>query len=203
MRSRLPGIAIAAAIILLPLQFVPSVASVSDVTQPPPVVSPWESLRRPFSPAPTRSVSLETLKTAIASLGIPRRFIHVADTEYMVVDFDWWKGFNAAWPAVLRASEFSYKSEVEDCDDFSRFYAMAAVHAFRIQYPGITRSLMVGEFWYQPDSLPPLPASEPHAISLVGIWKDGKLCVLFVEPQTGRPMNLSVAERESCFFARF
>jgi hypothetical protein len=79
-----------------------------------------------------------------------------------------------------------------DCDNFARAYAQYAADCHALT-SNQTEGLAVGEFYYRPAS------GGGHAI-VIALTDEG---VIFIEPQTGKQLQLTQEEISSCFFVRF
>lgn len=83
-------------------------------------------------------------------------------------------------------------SRKNDCDNFARAFAQLAQDCHAISAGSDAEALAIGEFFYQ-------SRNGPHAI-VVAFTDAGRK---FIEPQTGRVLELTEGEAMSCTFARF
>lgn len=119
------------------------------------------------------------------------------DTHYTQVRRAWLADFYARWRADLFRKGVVKWDARFDCNRFAGHYVSAAqVEYFIANFHSWTagQALAVGEFWYLPDG-----ASSRHAV-VIAFTDRG---VVFIEPQTGQEMALTVSERASASVIRF
>lgn len=133
----------------------------------------------------------------MATEGAMPRNRMVADGNYSICTQDWFCG---AFARALRTLLFQmqstvWRSESNDCDDFTRIGATFAqmLHNRGGKHPDT--SLAVGEFWY-------VSTEGPHAILAAIVKKDGYK-LFFLDPQDQRPKLLTYDEIASCSAYRF
>lgn len=128
------------------------------------------------------------------------------DTAYGEVNSAWLKGFYIRWKADLFKKGVVKWEKRFDCNRFASHYVAEAQIAYYIENfhsftPG--RAAAVGEVWYlvgghraaTPSTGPPVA----HAIVLAYTERGP----VYIEPQTGKEVQLTVAERQSIYFSRF
>lgn len=133
----------------------------------------------------------------MASEGAMPRNRMVADGSYSLCTQDWFCG---AFAGALRTLLFQmdstlWRSESNDCDDFTRIGATFAqmLHSRGGKHPD--KALAVGEFWYESED-------GPHAI-VAAIVKQGDHKLFFLDPQNQKPKLLTYDEIASCSAYRF
>lgn len=120
------------------------------------------------------------------------------DLGYAVVNDAWLDGFYARFRSDLFAKDVTKWEGRFDCNKFAAYYcALAQAEFYRDTFhswiPG--QALAVGEVWYVPGWSP----GKGHAI-VVAVTDRG---AVFIEPQTGKRVALTDAERSSIYFKRF
>jgi len=81
-----------------------------------------------------------------------------------------------------------------DCDDFARLAAaFAQISHYLSDCEDKPQGLAFGEFWYDSEL-------GPHAVNIILI-EDSE--AIWYEPQTGKELNLTDEEKESCCHIRF
>jgi hypothetical protein len=127
----------------------------------------------------------------------PSKFGHLRDDAYMLPSPDW---FTDIYPGALQA--FQYRNgqtmpveEANDCDD----YALGAVYCAKMEHlrsEGRRKKtgFAVGEFSYDDATL------GRHAIAFAVVRHAAAYRLLFLEPQSCKPIELSRAEIESCAY---
>lgn len=126
---------------------------------------------------------------------IPFNGFATSDSRYALPPEDWVTG---EFLDRLRSFQFSlkqthYAAESNDCDDFAKMAAAFArlVHGNEKHERGT--SIAVGEFYYKIDG------GGNHAINFAVVQaKDGRVKLIFLEPQTWAIVRLSESEVESC-----
>ena len=106
------------------------------------------------------------------------------DEWYSLADAELVNEINEAWQENIR----EYKSVVYDCDDFADEYQRFAKNYVLDKY-GEENNLAVFKFCYNHELM------FPHAINIIY----GKEFIYFVEPQSGKIVNLTLEEQRSCF----
>ena len=121
----------------------------------------------------------------------------IADSNYSLCTQAWFSGvFASALRTLLfQMQSTSWRSESNDCDDFTRIGAAFAqmLHNRGGKHPDT--SLAVGEFWYESQE-------GPHAI-LVAVVNQGGHKLFFLDPQDQQPKLLTYEEIASCSGYRF
>jgi hypothetical protein len=122
----------------------------------------------------------------------------LADSAYELPSEEW---FTSKFPAILGdffkdLKQTRWVSESNDCDDFSKM-AAAFAHLIHNNTPNhkTGTSLAVGEFYYQINGDP----KQGHAINFAVVkTKEGKVKVVFMDPQTLNVVKLSETEIQAC-----
>ena len=162
----------------------------------------WGITQKPYCPAPTKSVTADELERILTMSGVDSNVIHTVDHTYTIPEIKWWDKFLPDFDNLMINFGYRYTPEIEDCDDFSRLFATATQHTFRLQYKQVREAVLVGEFHYKSESQDPHKKG-PHVINVVGAWENGMPGLKFVEPQSGKFVTLSRSEMASCYFLRF
>jgi len=138
----------------------------------------------------------------------PQAIIHTPDAAFDCPSKDWLMGEYAKWFAKARwdLDVSVYQSEINDCDDAAAAYRVGCqiANAKRgwknrlsqmFGRTALPNPLAVAEIWYKTKE------GGGHAINMAYV-NDPAECV-FVEPQTGKEVQLTRKEMESIFFVRF
>lgn len=128
----------------------------------------------------------------------PHRLIYFADASYAAVDGDWLIGeLYPAFHRFLSRNGVWKWDEQYDCDNFTRmFCAFSEIAHYKAGREVEDEGIAVGEFWYGKGG----DYRKGHAI-VIFYQEEGK--PRFLEPQTGREIQLTDEERASCYFVRF
>jgi hypothetical protein len=127
----------------------------------------------------------------------PSKFGHIRDDAYMLPSPDW---FTDTFPDTLRRFQFhvgqrNAADECNDCDDYARGAAFCAqLNHASTEGRKTKTALAVGEFSYDDATL------GRHAITFAVVRHAAAYRLLFLEPQTCKPIELSRAEIESCAY---
>lgn len=126
----------------------------------------------------------------------PSKFV-ISDAEYNLPSKNWvLNEFSDSLVSCLKFLDVNdYKTENNDCDDFTRLAACLAQILHHRTSPEIKTGLAIGEFWYRFDS------GGGHAINFI-IYLDETPKIMFFEPQTQKEVFLSETEKQSCSFWR-
>jgi hypothetical protein len=120
------------------------------------------------------------------------------DTAYGEINSAWLKGFYIRWKADLFRKGVVKWEKRFDCNRFAAHFAAEAQIAYYIEnFHSWTdgRAAAVGEIWYLVDG----QKDRGHAIVLAYTERGP----VYIEPQTGKEVTLTSAERESVYFMRF
>lgn len=130
---------------------------------------------------------------AMIAENLPNAEIFISDADYAKPTAAWITGdFYNYYLNWLEENGLSKWKETFDCDSFSSlFYAFAqACHGNAGRKE---QGIAVGEMFYKVDG------GSGHAIN-IAITEKG---IIFIEPQNGQRVMLSVSEMTSCWFVRF
>lgn len=150
--------------------------------------------RRKSAPAPTTGRVLTPLDVQMAA-GFP---VILKDASYAEVSSVWLTSFYDDYRKVLSREGVVHWEQTFDCDDFASFYvSFAAVRFFTATWhtPLPAESLALGEYWYRPDN----STGANHAI-VTALTERGQI---YIEPQSGRELNLTVSEKLSRYLVKF
>ena len=120
----------------------------------------------------------------------------ILDESYLIPKKSWFFG---PFADSLRDNLFalgvsSWKPEVNDCDSF----AVAGRHWANVLHArstNIEAGISIGEFYYYKnvDEM-----TDKHAINIAVVDNEGKLEVVFMEPQNGRKLILTKDQKRNC-----
>lgn len=154
-------------------------------TLPPVAVAPAAT---PSSPATGRIVTTAQLRVAIPA-------VHLSDTQYAEVNSRWLEDFYPFFRTQLSHAGVRAWNERFNCKHFAGLYSELAQSRFllasRIQ-PVPSDTLAIGSIWYARDD-----GRGNHAI-VVAVTERG---LVFIEPQTGQELKLSMKELSSVYLA--
>lgn len=143
-----------------------------------------------------KTIDSITIARKLIVRGIPGPLITFRDQTYALPTRADLERITAGWMYVAKVLGFTYQAESQDCDKFSRFAAAYAglVHAKQTQeVEAITPGgFPLGEFYY-------VSPAGTHAITVAIVGEGERLEVVWMEPQTGKLMELTQAEIESCY----
>lgn len=121
--------------------------------------------------------------------------VFTADKDYALPTREWvLKKFYPWWHAKAWNEGFDKWNPANDCDDFSRYFAVCAQHAHYQTRGANAQGIAVGEFWYNSRTL------GFHAINAF-LCED--LSLAFIEPQNGLEVTCTPDEMRSALFVRF
>jgi hypothetical protein len=130
----------------------------------------------------------------VVTKGLPGANIFLTDVDYAKPTTRWltttFYTYFLDWLKVNGLEKWKNKF---DCDNFEAVY-YAFAHACHSKSDRSEEGIAVGQMFYKLDG-----GRGGHAIN-VAVTDDG---LIFIEPQNGRRIQLSTAERESCWFVRF
>lgn len=129
-------------------------------------------------------------------LSIATGSLLLGSETYAQVSSAWLASFYDDFRAVLFREGITRADAGFDCNAFAAFYvALANVRFYTATYPSTTpgRLLALGEFWYRRQS------GEGHAV-VIAMTERGET---FIEPQTGKQITLTPAERASAMLIKF
>jgi hypothetical protein len=108
-------------------------------------------------------------------------------------------------PSWLHALKNTTYSHQYDCDDYSLEFMVHAHTAFRRESISLPiDNMCIAEVWYVPDYIAKLRQSNidigNHAVNMIIVHPYD---ILFIEPQTGKFIQLTSSEIQSIYFMRF
>ena len=129
-----------------------------------------------------------------------------ADTEYGEINSSWLKPFYGRWKADLFSKGIVKWDGRFDCNRFASHYQAAAqieyfIDNFHSYTPG--KAAAIAEVWYFPGGYRVATPSTgpPPAHAIVAAYTERG--PIFIEPQTGRELALTPAEKASIYYTRF
>ena len=138
---------------------------------------------QPTAPAAFHVINATDMRILLAKAGLKcEQPEMVGDANYRMVDEVW---FNAHFPGIYRQflgglRQAGFQSIPKDCDDHARAASMCAQMALP--------SMAVGEYWFHTKE------GTLHAVNVVVTTVDSKPHVIFWEPQTQKPVELTEDE---------
>lgn len=137
---------------------------------------------------------MKTVSAQALRLSVPLSFGGIySDETYAIPTRRWLLEDFWAWFYERRLELGLMKwTRNNDCDNFARAYAQYAADCHALTSDQ-TEGLAVGEFYYRQAS------GGGHAI-VIALTDVG---VIYIEPQTGKQLELTQEEIGSCFFVRF
>lgn len=150
-------------------------------------------------------MTAEQLENFLAEAGIARESILIRDARYVFPQQDWLFGAFAAglFEMRLQFGLSKWEAEDSDCDDFAElagFYARF-LHRRSVTAGRAAKGTAVafGTFQYLiEDNL-----LQAHAINCAVVFESGAARLVFMEPQSGKRVDLSHEEVCSCFGVLF
>ena len=143
-------------------------------------------------PAPQITTGLN-LPSQSVSLALPGAFL--PDVGYSQVNSAWLRRYYDDFRDDLSRRDIPHGNARFDCNKFAAAYAVGAqMRFYRDMFHSWNpaQALAVGEIWYQ-------SARGPHAINCAFTERG----LLFIEPQTGQEVALTLQEKASIYYVRF
>lgn len=135
----------------------------------------------------------QDLKNTVVEAGLTKAKVHFTDANYALPTSKWlltsFYDYFLKWLSQNDLTEWRLKF---DCDNFACLY-YAFAHACHTKSNRKEEGIAVGEMWYEPGN------GGAHAINIACTEKG----VIYIEPQTGKEVELTEPEKESCWFIRF
>jgi hypothetical protein len=120
--------------------------------------------------------------------------VYFGDQDYALPACNWLLNEFSPWFVGYCKGEGLEYASTWDCDDFASMFRIKVVEAHFRNGRNPNEGVAVAEVWYTRDE------GVGHAINLA-VVDGGVPC--FIEPQIGKKLELTDAEKRSVYFARF
>lgn len=149
----------------------------------------------------------EIKKLLIEQLSLDEKSVKLLDANYSVVNKDWlYRATANEFPFFLKSLGIDgYKSEISDCDKYSKAYDVWLTSQIRKETK-VVSSPAVGLLSYVSENTANSGGGSyaMHEINIVVVRDvDNSLKLVYIEPQKSAPIGLSLNEKNMASFAIF